>query len=192
MKKYLLPLFAAFAFTIGTAAAQTTTTTTTEAPGMQGPGRGYGRMQGSPEEMAKRQTERMTQELGLSADQATKVQQIMMARGQEMQSMRGQGQGGNREAMREQMQASRTKYDAQFKEVLTADQYTKYTAMQADRMNRGGGRGMGGPGMDGPGIEKMKAKADGGDKVKMKEDKLKLKAAKAAGKEGKLKVKTDQ
>ncbi|MBF9222070.1 Spy/CpxP family protein refolding chaperone [Hymenobacter ruricola] len=185
MKKYLLPLFAAFAFTVGTAAAQTTPTGT-DAAGMQGPGRGYGRMQGSPEEMAKRQTERMTQELGLSADQAAKVQQIMIARGQEMQAMRGQGQGGDREAMRTQMQANREKYDGQFKEVLTPEQYTKYTAMQAERMNRGGGRGM-----DGPGIEKMKAKADGGDKVKMKDDKLKLKSAKSEDKDGKLKVKAD-
>jgi protein CpxP len=187
MKKYLLPLFAAFAFTVGTASAQTTpATTTTEANGMQGRGGYGGRMQGSPEEMAKRQTERMTQELGLSADQATKVQQIMVARGREMQAMRGQS-GGDRDKMREQMQASRTKYDAQFKEVLTADQYTKYTTMQANRMNRGGG-----PGMDGPGVDKLKAKADGGDKVKMKDDKLKLKSAKSQDKDGKLKVKADQ
>ena len=93
MKTYLLPLLAAFALTVGTAAAQTTPTTS-DAAGMQGQGRGYGRMQGSPEEMAKRQTERMTQELGLNADQAAKVQQIMVARGQEMQAMRGQAQSG--------------------------------------------------------------------------------------------------
>ncbi|UOQ96999.1 DUF4890 domain-containing protein [Hymenobacter sp. 5317J-9] len=191
MKKYLLPLFAAFAFTVGTAAAQTTP----DGAGMQGPGRGYGRMQGSPEEMAKRQTERMTQELGLSADQAAKVQQIMMARGQEMQSMRGQMAGGDREAMRTQMQTMRTKYDAQFKEVLTADQYTKYTAMEADRMNRGGGRGMGGPSMGGPdgdGIDKMKAKTDDGTKVKTKDDKLKIKEDKAKAKAEKLKLKADK
>jgi Spy/CpxP family protein refolding chaperone len=183
MKKYLLPLFAAFAFTLGTAAAQTTTT---EASGMQVAGRGYGRMQGNPEEMAKRQTARMTQELSLNADQSAKVQQIMLARGQEMQAMRGQAGGGG-DKMREQMQASRTKYDAQFKEVLTADQYTKYTAMQADRMNRGGGR-MAGPGMGGPGeganIDKLKAKTDEGEKIKVKGDKVKAKA-------DKVKVKTD-
>lgn len=128
---------------------------------------GRGRMQGNPEEMAKRQTQRMTQELGLNADQATKVQQIMMARSQEMQAMRGQGDG-DRDKIREQMQASRTKYSAQFKEVLTADQYTKYSEMEANRMNRGGGRGMGGPGMDGTNVDKMKTKTKDGDKVKIK------------------------
>lgn len=176
MKKSLLLLLAACAFTLGTAAAQTAP----DGPGMQGPG-GYGRMQGNPDEMAKRQADRMTQELGLSADQTAKVQQILLARGQEMQAMRGQA-GGDRDKMREQMQASRTKYDAQFKEVLTPDQYTKYTTMQAERMNRGGrGPGMGGPGMgpaDGPGIDKMKAKTDDGEKIKVKGDKVKTKADK--------------
>lgn len=183
MKKSLLLLLAACAFTLGSAAAQTTS-----GDAMQGQGGGYGRMQGNPDEMAKRQADRMTQELGLSADQSTKVQQIMLARGQEMQAMRGQA-GGDRDKMREQMQASRSKYDAQFKEVLTADQYTKYTSMEANRMNRGG-RGMGGPGMGGPGmsdganIDKMKAKTDDGEKIKVKGDKVKAKA-------GDVKVKSD-
>ena len=175
MKKFLFPLLAVCALTVGTAAAQTTTPTT-DGPGngMQRGG-GYGRMQGSPEEMAKRQAERMTQELGLSADQTAKVQQILLARGQEMQAMRGQATG-DRSQMREQMQASRTKYDTQFKEVLTADQYTKYTSMEGSRMQRGGGPGMGGPGMSDAKLEKMKAKSKDGDKIKAKGDKVKVKA----------------
>jgi Spy/CpxP family protein refolding chaperone len=172
MKAPFLTLLAACALTIGTAAAQTSPP---DGGRMQGGGGGYGRMQGSPDEMAKRQTERMTQELGLNADQAAKVQQIQTARVQEMQTMRGQA-GGDRDKMREQMQASRTKYDAQFKEVLTADQYTKYTSMEANRMNRGGG--MGRPGMGAPGadVDKLKAKTKDGEKIKAKEDKLKVKA----------------
>ncbi len=162
MKKSLLPLLAAFALTIGTAAAQTTT----PAPAaMEGHGRG--RMHGSPDEMAAHQSERMSKELGLSADQTTKVRQILLARGQEMQAMRGQAKdASNRDQMREQMQAGRAKYDAQFKEVLSADQYTKYTAMQAERMQRGGQ----GYGPDGDG-GKMKTKSKDGDKVKVKTDK---------------------
>ena len=132
MKKLLFPLFAVFALTVGTAAAQTTTPDA-NAGGMQG--RGYGRMQGSPDEMAKRQAERLTKELGLSADQTTKVQAILLARTQDMQAMRGQARdGGDRSQLREQLLAGRAKYDAQFKAVLTPDQYTKYTAMQADRL----------------------------------------------------------
>ncbi|OGX80888.1 hypothetical protein BEN47_06460 [Hymenobacter lapidarius] len=138
MKTFLMPLVAAFAFTVSTAAAQTTTPGTM-ATGTTAQGRGNGRMQqGTPEEMATRQSQRMTQELGLNADQTAKIQQILLARGQEMQAMRGQARdAGNRDQMRTQMQANRAKYETQFKEVLTADQYTKFAAMQDDRMDRG-------------------------------------------------------
>lgn len=171
MKKFLLPLplLAAFVLTAGTATAQASTAMS-DGGAMQG----RGRLQGSPDEMAKRQTERLTQELGLTADQAPKVQQIMLARGQEMQAMRGQGDG-NRDQMREQMQASRAKYDGQFKAVLTPDQYTKYATIQAERMNRGGGRGMDGPGPDGANVDKMKAKTTDGEKIKVTNDKVKVK-----------------
>jgi len=177
MKTYLLPLLAAFALTVGTAAAQTTTSPAPPAGPMEG--RGYGRTQGTPEEMAARQSQRMTQELSLNADQTTKVKQILLARGQEMQAMRGQARdASNRDQMREQMQANRAKYEAQFKDVLTADQYTKFSAMQAERMNRGGGRGYG----QESDADKVKMK---GDKVKVKIDKADKKAAKAAKKASK-------
>ncbi|ALW87050.1 hypothetical protein AUC43_19425 [Hymenobacter sedentarius] len=180
MKPSLFPLLAAFALTIGTAAAQTTTTT----PPAQGQmeGRGYGRMQGNPEEMATRQSQRMAQELGLNADQTAKVQQILLARGQEMQAMRGQARDeSNRDQMRTQMEASRTKYEEQFKAVLTPEQYTKYTTMQADRMNRGGG-GRGGRGY-GQGQDQAQGQGIEAGKVKMKDDKIKIKADKKAAKE---------
>ncbi|RYU82201.1 hypothetical protein [Hymenobacter persicinus] len=132
MKKLLLPLFAAFLFTAATASAQTAT-----------PAPPAGRMDHhnnmTPEQRAAKQSQRLTQELGLSAEQTGRVQQIMLARDQEMQTMRGQGKPapGPREQMGEQMKANRAKYDAQFKEVLTADQYAKYTQLEA-KHHRGG------------------------------------------------------
>ena len=111
----------------------------------------------------------MTEELGLNANQTAKVQQILLTRGQEMQAMRSQAQGGgDRSQMREQMQANRTKYEAQFNAVLTPEQYTKFSAMQADRMNRGGGSNAGG---------------QQAGKVKIKKDKIKIKADKKAAKQ---------
>ena len=80
----------------------------------------------------------MTRELGLNADQTAKVQRILSARGQEMLAMRGQARGASkREQLRSQMQANRSKYETQFKEVLTVDQYTKFATMQDDRMDKG-------------------------------------------------------
>jgi protein CpxP len=147
MKKFLLPLLA-FALSTTAAAAQTT------------PDQAGGRPQRTPEEMAARQTQGLTRQLGLSADQSAKVQQILLARDQEMLAMRGQMQAGtaDRRQLREQMMAGRTKYDDQLKAVLTPDQYAKMQAMQANRRQRGG----------------MQMPEDG--KVKAKDGKLKIKA----------------
>ena len=144
MKKFLLPLFAAVAISFS-AAAQTT-------PPQDGP-----RPPRSPQEMAEHQAQRLSKDLGLSADQSAKVQQILASRAEEMQALRTTGSA---RPTREQMQANRAKYDDQFKQVLSADQFAKYTTMQANRRQRGPG----GPNMpDG----KLKAK-DGKVKFKAK------------------------
>lgn len=149
MKKFLLPLLA-LALSATAASAQTT-------PDQAG------RPRRTPEEMAARQTAGLTRQLGLSADQSAKVQQILLARDQEMLAMRGQMQAGtaDRKQLREQLLAGRTKYDDQLKAVLTPEQYTNMQAMQASRRQRGG------PNM--PQEGKVKAK-DGKLKVKAKTD----------------------
>ena len=148
MKKLLLPLLA-LALSATAAAAQTT------------PGPADTRPARTPEEMATRQTEALTKQLTLSADQSAKVQQIMLDRDREMLTMRGQAPAGaDRSQLREQMQASRAKYDGQLKQVLTPEQFIAYTALQANRRHHGfGGADM----QDG----KVKAK-DGKVKIKTK------------------------
>ena len=121
MKKFLLPLFAAVAISFS-AAAQTT-------PPQDSP-----RSPRSPQEMAEHQTQRLSKDLNLSAEQSTKVQQILATRAQDMQALRA---NSSTRPTREQMQASRTKYDDQFKQVLTPDQFAKYTTMQANRRQHG-------------------------------------------------------
>ncbi|MDJ0365295.1 hypothetical protein QMK33_09025 [Hymenobacter sp. H14-R3] len=145
MKKFLLPLLA-LALSATAASAQVA------------PGQDATRSQRTPEEMASHQTQGLTKQLGLSADQSAKVQQIMLTRDQDMLAMRSQTQAGpgDRKQMRAQMMAGRTKYDDQLKAVLTPDQFTKYTAMQANRRERGMGM------------------QDG--KVKQKDGKVKIKA----------------
>jgi Spy/CpxP family protein refolding chaperone len=100
--------------------------------------------------MAEHQALRFSKELNLSADQSAKVTQIMAARTQEMQALRTSGT----RPTREQMQANRAKYDDQFKQVLTPEQFTKYTALAANRHH-------------GPGLKEGKLKTKG-DKMKIK------------------------
>jgi protein CpxP len=140
MKKFLLPLFAVVSMSFS-ASAQTA------APQHEK------HQRRSPQEMAGHQAKRLSKELNLSADQSAKVEQIMATRAQEMQALRADGSA---RPSREQMQANRAKYDDQLKQVLTADQFTKYTALAA---NRHRGHGM----KDG----KLKAK-DGKFKMKTK------------------------
>ena len=141
MQKFLFPLVAAVALSLS-AAAQTT------------PTQGGGRPHRSPQEMAGHQAKRLSKELSLSADQSAKVEQIMASRAQEMQALRADASA---RPTREQMQANRAKYDDQLKQVLTPDQFSKYTTLAANRRHHG-------PGMqDG----KLKAK-DGKLKIKTK------------------------
>ncbi|QKG52191.1 hypothetical protein [Hymenobacter sp. BRD67] len=121
MKKFLLPLLA-FALSATAAAAQE-----------------EGRPQRTPKEMAARQMQGLTKQLGLSADQSAKVQPILLARDQEMMAMRAQMQAGtaDRAQLRTQMQANRSKYEDQLKAILTPEQFTQMQTLEANRRQRG-------------------------------------------------------
>lgn len=97
-----------------------------------------------PKEMAKRQTEELTKELGLNKDQAKKVLELNTKSMEKMSEMRGQMRdgGGDREAMLEKMQKSRDEQNAEMKKILTDDQYKKYEKyLEERRARRGGGGG---------------------------------------------------
>ena len=127
MKKMLI-LLAAAALTTSAASAQTTP--------MSRPNSGR-TQQATPEQQA----DRLTTQLGLSADQRTQLVTLEQARRTEMQTLRSQMQaGGDRTAMRQNMQTMRDKYDTQLKGILTADQYTKYNQLREDRMENRGNR----------------------------------------------------
>ena len=79
-------------------------------------------------------------DLGLDDDQKAKVDAIIEKMSAEIQELRS----GPREGMREKFTALRTKYDAQFKEVLTEEQFENYKkAREAARGQWGGGKGKG-------------------------------------------------
>ena len=85
----------------------------------------------TPEQRADKHTAKLTKALNLSADQQGKVQQIMLAQAQEAQTIKTNYPGATQQPTRHQeMQASHAKYQAQLQRVLSADQYTKLTAMR--------------------------------------------------------------
>lgn len=94
-----------------------------------GMGMGGGRRPRSPQETADRQTQMMTQMLGLNAVQQKKVHDIVF-----------------RSAV--QAQRLRDAQTAEINKLLTPDQKRKMASMRGP----GGGMGRGGPGMGGPGM----------------------------------------
>lgn len=134
-------LLAALALTSAAAQAQTTPATGAQTAPLNG------RPMRSPEQQAENQAQNLAKELNLTADQQTKVQQLMTTQRQETQAAI-QNAGGNRRAMGQAMRAGRDKFDGQLKTVLNADQYTKYQQLMAarraqmqERRQNGGGMG---------------------------------------------------
>lgn len=137
MKKLLI-LLASVALTTGVASAQTTNaSSSSDVQRPQGP-RGGDRQQRTPEQMADARAQQLTKQLNLNADQSAKIHQLTLEQAQEMQAKRAQNQ-----ADRKAMGADRDRYEAQLKDILTADQYTKYTQERQERMSKtpkGGGK----------------------------------------------------
>ncbi len=90
-----------------------------------------GKEQKTPEERAKRHTERMTQELGLTAEQSAKVGDINLRYVDVLADLKASGQ--DKEVMKEQGKALRDKRDEELKLVLTAEQYTRMMALREQK-----------------------------------------------------------
>jgi len=98
-----------------------------------------------PKEMAKRQTEELTKELGLNKEQQEKVQALNLKNAEQMSAMRQEAMnsGGDREAMREKMTKVRAEQETKMKEILTDAQYEKYQKYMEERRAQRGQRGPG-------------------------------------------------
>ena len=101
---------------------------------------GGGRQQGTPEERAKAQVDRLTPVLTLTADQKTKIQAIEVELNKQMDEKR-QSVQGDREAMMALMQEFNKLREEKYKPVLNADQLKKYQEDAAQRQQRGPGGG---------------------------------------------------
>jgi len=111
-----------------------------------GPGGGMGGGNFDPAAFVDRQMEELKSGLELSDDQEKQVREIITTGFETMRKAREgmQDGGGDREAMREKMQQMREEQTEKIKAVLSAEQFTKYEQIQAERrerMRQGGGGG---------------------------------------------------
>ncbi len=133
MKKTLLLLTALAFTTAGTAFAQTAPAATYKAR-KQAPK--------SPAQKADRHASKMAKELGLNADQEAKVEQLLLARQQETAALKAK-YAANRKAGRPEMKAAHDRYEAQFKTILTAEQFARLSQMKDEHRSHGRSAGAG-------------------------------------------------
>lgn len=96
-----------------------------------------------------RRAQYLAHELGLSADQQARLAPILLAQREAVQALREPASsGGARRGMGPELQAAQAKYQDQIRAVLTPEQLTKFTQLQAAqreklRERRAGGQGQG-------------------------------------------------
>jgi len=95
-----------------------------------------GKNAGTPEERAQKQTEKLTEQLGLSGAQATEVAAINLDYAAKMNALKEASteRGANREAL----QTLKTEQQTAIKSVLTADQVAAYEAMKSEGKGKRG------------------------------------------------------
>lgn len=101
----------------------------------------------NPEEMAKRRTEMMTEQLGLSEEQSKSIHALYLAQMAERQKSMPQNQGGERptETQRaermKRFQDTQTKLNEDIKKLLNEEQIPKFEKLLKEQQQRGSRRG---------------------------------------------------
>ncbi|WP_285010950.1 hypothetical protein [Pedobacter faecalis] len=95
-------------------------------------GQRRGRMGGTPEERAKRQTEVLSERLKLSDEQKAKVNALYLEQGKKMVKLRD-SLGDNREGFMGVMMKANEETNKKITAVLTDDQKKSFTALQEER-----------------------------------------------------------
>jgi len=88
----------------------------------------------TPEERAKNESERLEKLLTLTTDQKTKVHAVELELSKEMSDQMQKIQQGDRDAMMALWQSIQKKREEKYKEVMTADQFKKYSDEYEQRM----------------------------------------------------------
>lgn len=128
MQKLLL--FAALAAIATTSRAQAPAAAPAAAPPAAGP-------QKAPDPLIERRVQYLTKELGLSADQQTRLRPLLATQRQQMQLLREQRTtNGRRQGTAQDLKATEAKFDEQLKTVLTPAQFTKFSAMKDEQRDK--------------------------------------------------------
>jgi len=93
---------------------------------------GGGRMGGTPEERAKRNTDQLAEKLKLTEDQKTKVLAVYTAQNAEMAKAR-EGAGGDMSGMREKMTKMTAETNTKIEAILTDEQKPIFKAWLDER-----------------------------------------------------------
>lgn len=117
----------------------------------------------NPEEMANRQTERMTTDLKLADKQKTEVAAINTKYAKIMGDLLKANQG-NREAGRAKMKEMITQKNAELKKILTTEQYKLYEELENKRQEERRQRMEQRQGQGATGVGQRGAKRGGGEK----------------------------
>ena len=135
MKK-LLFLLAVSGTTTSAALAQTPAPTTTPGTIVRTVPPAGG-IQQTPEQMVARRVQYLGTELGLSAEQQTRLQPILLAQREQLQTLReGRVTNGRRYGSPQDVKNAEVKFDEQLKTVFTTEQFAKYTQMKADQAGK--------------------------------------------------------
>ena len=98
---------------------------------------GQERGQSSPEERAKRYTDKLTEELDLTAEQQKKFYDMTLAESTANREMRAERmERANREANREAMQSRMKERQQKLEAILTPEQLSKYKALRSEQMKK--------------------------------------------------------
>ncbi|MCU0345727.1 MAG: DUF4890 domain-containing protein [Saprospiraceae bacterium] len=93
-----------------------------------------------PAEHAEHQTERMTEDLGLNADQAAKVKDINLKYAEKAKTQH-ESKAADKTKNKSEREALRNEHDAELKKVLTKEQAAKWEQRKAERKEGKGGPG---------------------------------------------------
>ena len=90
-----------------------------------------GGLQQTPEGMVARRVQYLTEELALTPEQQTRLQPVLLAQREQLQTLKaGRVTGGRRYGSPQDMKAAEVKFDEQLKGIFTPEQFARYTQMK--------------------------------------------------------------